>query len=113
MSRRIGLAYALTGAAVAASVIAVTASVTGLGAATGGTTSAAATVTSGAPINRGDAGTLPGGGTVTVTEGNVDYVYVDEPAARRQHDEDDDQEYGRARGLFARLFGGEHEDDDD
>ena len=92
MSRSIGLAYAITGAALASAVFAVTASTAGL---FDGTASSASLGGPEAALAM-EAGAGPDGA-------GTQYVYVDEPA-RRTHDEHERYEH-RGRGG--------REDDDD
>lgn len=98
MARSVAWAYGAAGAVVAAAVIVVAGSTVGLteGAADGARAPAFSSGTLPAAVGEN----VVSSEVVTTSSGEqVEYVYVDQPASRGEHDDDDDR--------------GEHDDDDD
>lgn len=103
MSRSIGLAYAITGAAVASALIVITASTTGLFEDASASGNERIAVASGQRSDRAsDEGVVVPAGEA------VEYVYVDEPASTRRGGERGPRDQHEELAEHE-----EHEDDDD
>lgn len=106
MGKQPVLAYSVAGVAVAIAIAVVSATTLGLAGATGGEDAPVQFISSSASVPFESIESIEQPGTVATGDGAVEYVYVDEPQAGYDEDEDDEHE---------RVHDGDddHDDEDD